>query len=299
MTDTFEPKFGWLSPPTEKTLLHQSQYSWHQVVPETVLVVNIVNDIPVQFISWYNQGNKNACVGASSAQAMAWMNLRQLGLKSYDWWQMYCKICEIDNSPQTSCQNDIGTYTYASGDCLRKFGPYETNKGWQLDQGIEQYYWARKDSNGVDDVRTAISFSTQENNSQICCIGMPWYQEFMADSLKKDNKGNWWFPERKKWSRTVGGHQIGVYDAVDSMGAFGFVNTWGNNWPKKVYMRYEDFAYLLGIGSECAIFVDKTFEPPEPPPTPEPRETITLTKILVQDETGMYNGENIILPRVK
>lgn len=302
MAEEFQNGFGWLPSPPEKDELHQTLYSWHDAVPETVAVVNVINTIPNEFINWYNQGNKNACVGASSAQAMAWMNWKQIGLKQYDWWQMYCKICELDNDPATSCQRDIGAFTYASGDLLRNFGPYEVGKGWKLEEGIDRYLWARKGTNGVDDIRSAISFSTQVSNSQICCIGMPWFEKMNAASLKKDENGNWWFPRNPRWGRQVGGHQIGIYDAVDTAQAFGFVNTWATNWPKKVYMHYEDMAYLLNLPSAaCAIFVDRSFvspiDPPEPVDPPEV-ESITLTNITITDATGSYKGENIQLPKV-
>ena len=293
--------YGWLKSSDAKNELHQTLYSWHDAVPETVAVVNVINTIPNEFVNWYNQGNHNSCVAASSAQAMAWMNWKQIGLKQYDIWQMYCKICDLDQDPVTSCANDVGAFTFASGDCLKKFGPYEVGKGWKEDQGIDRYLWARKGQNGVDDIRSAISFSTQVSNSQICCIGMPWFDKMGASSLKKDENGNWWFPRHARWGNHVGGHQIGIYDAVDTAQAFGFVNSWGNNWPRKVYMHYDDMIYLLNQGGECAIFVDKSFDDPNPPPPPPPPptvESITLTSIVVTDASGSYKGENIKLPKV-
>ena len=293
------PHYGWLESSPEKQALHQAKYLWSQAVPEAVQTVQVINTIPPQFVEWYNQDGKNACVGASSAQAMAFMNFKQLGAKQYDWWQMYCKICDLDTDPQTSCANDVGAFTYASGDCLKKFGPYEKGSGWKLDQGIDRYLWARKGQNGVDDIRTALSYSTQLSASQIVCIGMPWYNKMNAASLKKEANGTWWFPRHTNWGQSVGGHQIGIYDAADSAQAFGFVNTWGTNWPSKVYMHYEDMVYLLSqTHAEAAIFVDKSFETPPPPPPPPATESITLTSISITDATGTYTGKNIVLPKV-
>jgi len=298
----FDGNLGWRPSSPEKIAYQQREYLWSAAVPKAVDTVNVINTLPNEFRTWYNQGNHNSCVAYSSAQAMAFMNWKQIGLRNYDAWTMYCKICQLDIDPQTSCQNDVGAFTWASGDCLKNLGPHLNGK-WVLDEGVQRYLWARPGTNGVDDIRSAISYSTDIANSQIVCIGMNWYNF----KLKQDENNNWWFNKHDNWGNTVGGHQIGIFDAVDSADAVGFVNTWGNNWPKKVYMHYDDLAWVLNKAGEAMILVDRSFNvpiPPEPEPDPEPTpdpepilDKITVGLSLDKDGST-YKNDSIELTKV-
>lgn len=256
--------FGWLPSTPEKITKHQTVYAWSVFLPFVAARVEKVNTLNPKFRSWYNQGMKNACVGASTAQLMAQTNLPQVGPRQYNWWKHYCYACQIDHDTQTTCQADLGTYLWAGLDCLRLKGAYIDQ--WYIDDGIDRYFWINP-TNAVDETRTAIA------EGQLVSIGSPWFEGFNADRLVKVGD-RWWFPSPSKWGRILGGHAYGWYDALDSVEGFGMVNTWGDAYPDKVYMDYKDYEVLHTRGAECAVLVDRNYNPPdpEPPPNPEPAE---------------------------
>jgi hypothetical protein len=261
----FNPSFGWIEESVDKKHLHSQVYSWYGIFPFISISVEKINTLDSNFINWYNQGNKNACVGASTAQLMAQINLKQIGPVHYDWWKHYCKACEIDGAKETTCAKDVGTYEWAGLDVLRNFGAYVFEKNWDTVHGIDRYFWVKN----ADEGRTVIA------EDQLIGIGAPWFAGFMPEKLVNRN-GKYWLPARSKWGKVLGGHAFGIYDALDSIQGFGFANTWGNNYPSKVYMSYSDFEYLLSLKAECAALVDKDFEPPVPP-TPNEEYAFTLT----------------------
>lgn len=278
-----EVKFGWIPADVDKRYLHSQVYAWSQVVPAVVETVEKKTELDPKFVEWYNQDGKNACVGASSAKLMAALNLKQLGAQQYSWWEHYCWACKHDNSLQTTCEKDVGTYIFAGMDCLRKQGAYLVGKGWDLAHGIDKYFWA-KDAN---DCRSAIAVG------QLLEFGLPWFSGWMKENLVQKN-GYWWIPDRSKWGKQVGGHAIGGYDALDSIQGIGLGNTWGSSYPEKVYIKYDDVNYLLSqLGAECAIAVDRDWVAPEPP-----KETITLNSITISDKDGVFVADNVILNKI-
>lgn len=257
----FAPNFGWKEPPAYKRNLHALNYAWTDVVPEVVAAVEVITKLPPEFVTWYDQDGKNACVGCGSAKLMALLNVGENVSLQYDWWQHYCWACANDNDPKTTCQRDIGTYSFAGLDALRKMGAYVVGKGWDINLGLDKYFWLT--SAPVDGGRTAISLG------QYLGTGGPFFQEWITKLVLKN--GKYYTPPRAQWKNVAGGHFFGWVDALDSEQMFGFTNTWGTKYPEKVYMPYKDFEYWLSLGAECAVLVDKSFSPPTPPPTPEQR----------------------------
>lgn len=251
---TIDVGFGWL--PTD--LAHKAKQSdlysfdgwlrtYFPYVSATISVETVEVELPTdpQFINWYNQGNKSACVGASWSQYMAIVNLPQLGAKNYDWWKLYCKACEIDNDPQTSCARDIGAYINYGGDVLRKFGLWEKGEeNPDPEDGIKEYYQARN----ADEGRAGFALGRPLE------FGVPWFAKWMSPIQKN---GEWWIPPKSTWGNNVlGGHAIMCRSASDSRQAFKLVNTWGSQYPE-VWIAYSDVNYLLSnVGAECYIAID-------------------------------------------
>lgn len=272
------PGFGWIETPFEKKNLHAQQYNWLTLYPQVTAAVEKVFKIPPEFVQWYDQDNKGACVGAGSAQLMAALNIEENVALHYDWWEHYCWACANDNDSSTTCQRDLGTYSFAGLDCLRKMGAYVYGKGWDTSLGIDRYFWVT--SQPVDSCRTAI------NENQLIGTGGPFFQEWITKLVKKGDK--YYTPPRSKWKKVAGGHFFGWYDALDSEQVFGFVNTWGNDYPGKVYMPYADYEYwLTQVGAECAVLVDKDFNPPPPPPPPPPADTRTINLVVGYTENNI------------
>jgi hypothetical protein len=274
----YEPQFGWIAESTDKKHLHSITFSWEQYFPLILAEkVEKITTLDPHFAEWYFQGNKNACVGASTAQLMAQINLPQLGAVRYVWWEHYCKACEIDGAQETTCARDIGTYEWAGLKVLQDHGGYRVNIGWDSEHGLDKYLWIKS----ADEARTVIS------NNLFIGIGSPWFEGFMPEKLVfKD--GKYWFPDKTRWGKQVGGHAYGIYDALDSVEGFGFANTWFTHYPDKVYMKYKDLEYLYALGSEIAALVDKTFTPPPPPP---PVEEITEFPVEMKFKNKIYTGK--------
>lgn len=246
---------GWLPSSPEKKDLHRTRYAMDIFFPivEAGVEVDILGD--PQFVSWFDQDNMNACVGASWSKVMARLNLPQIGAKQYSWRELYRRACEIDGDLQTSYANDVGTYLWAGGDVLRRFGPY-LNPEFRLEQGIESYYWAHS----ADDCRTGASMRRPSE------WGIRWPEGFSKDKLVQKN-GEWWVAPRAKWGRILGGHAIEMPTFSDQRQAGALNNTWGGAYPEKVWIPYEDINYMLNsYDCECAIPIDLPFEPPAPEP---------------------------------
>jgi hypothetical protein len=273
---SFQPSFGRLEPTEEHTELHSTLYSWNQYLP--LITASVERELPYDplFVTWFNQGNKNACVGASTAQYMAVMNSLQGTIFHYDWWKHYCKACEIDGNNETSCARDIGTFIWAGMDVLRKFGAYLFSADWKVEHGISNYYWCQN----ADDMRTAISIGRPLQ------FGLPWFREWMTPIIKN---GERWLPPRNQWKTLGGGHAIASFQVSDMRQGLKLTNTWGDNYAP-VWVSYDDINYLLKErGGECAVGVDITVDPPVPPePEPEPEE-IKIEKIeLFYDNKKVY-----------
>ena len=278
-------KFGRIEPSVEKVTLHASIWGFSTLleIHELPLVKQSFDKrIPLdkQFIEWYNQGSMSACVGASSAKLMATLNLPQIGAQQYDWREHYRWACKNDNDPQTSYKADVGTYVWAGMDCLRKMGAYSVaSGGFQLSHGIASYYWC-SGSDVVDQMRTAIYYDRP------LLFGVPWYEGWM-DKIYQQPDGTWWLPKRSKWGKVVGGHAIMAPDALDTLNAYAWANTWGAGYPERVHVPYEDAEYLmLQAGGECAVGIDQEWTP-EPEPEPE-SESIPF-EISVEGE-GTFTG---------
>lgn len=246
---------GWLPSSPEKRNLHRTRYAMDIFFP--IVQAGVEVDIPgdPQFVNWFDQDGMNACVGASWSKVMARLNLPQIGAKQYSWRELYRRACEIDGDRQTSYANDVGTYLWAGGDVLRRFGPF-LNPEFRPEQGIESYYWAHS----ADDVRTALS------KGRPCEFGIPWYSGFQPSNLVQKS-GEWWIPPRSKWGNLLGGHAIELPTGSDQRQAGAFNNSWGGNYPAKVWISYDDINELLqNRNGECAVPMDLPWEPPAPEP---------------------------------
>lgn len=258
MSIEHEFNFGWRQSSPEKKDLHARLYAWSVYIP--IVAANVEVDLATdpRFVQWYDQDGMNACVGASCSKLMATINLPQIGAQQYSWRELYRRACEIDNDPQTSYAKDVGTYLWAGGDTLRRFGAY-VNGAFNPEHGLGSYFWAHT----VDDCRTALSLGRPLE------FGLPWYEGWMPSKLEKKD-GEWWIPARSKWGRPVGGHAICAVSISDKLAAVGLYNTWGTSYPEIVWFPYDDIAYLLSQGGgECFVPVDLPWQPPAPEPEPQ------------------------------
>lgn len=276
---------GWLPSSVDKRHLHAQRYSMDVLIPRVTASVERITAIPPEYKAWYYQGNKNACVGASTTMLQAIMNYAQYGAVRYDWWKHYCLACQIDENKQTSCAADIGTFEWAGLQVLHEYGAFEYGKDWNLEHGLDKYVWAKS----ADEGRTAIA------EGQLIGIGSPWFQEFMPEYLEKDGAGRWWIRNHKRWTRSLGGHAYGIVDALDSVDGFGRTNTWADSYPEKVYMHYDDHNYLTSLGTECAVLIDKKYQPP----APEPNGHRVVEQFVLQEGGEWWQAVNVEMEQGK
>jgi hypothetical protein len=277
---------GWKPSSLEKKALHSAVYGWSVYLP--IVTASLEKSLPFdpRFIEWYNQGNRNACVGYSWTAAQASVNLNQNGAQHYDAYRLYCEACRIDNDPNTSCTADRGTYLWAGGDVLRNNGPY-TDK-WDLEQGIELFYWVTS----INEARAAFA----ANRPLIW--GVPWFQSWLNTANLIDRDGEKWLKPHSQWgSQIAGGHAIRSLNWSDSRGAFKLVNTWGAAYPD-VWVTFENAEYLWKIGAECAVPIDKDFQPPAPDPEP-PDEALVYDQIVHQEGGSIWQAIGVEMERVK
>ena len=276
--------FGWIPSSWDKKYKHNELFSASWYFPIVATSVEVIHLLPPEFKTWYNQGQRNACVGASTAQLMAFINLKQIGKRQYDWLRHYCLACEIDHDPVTTCQRDIGTTAWAGLDVIRNKGAYVVGSGWKLDEGIAEYRWINPNK-CIDETRTALA------QGQLVATASPWFEGFNPERLVNKN-GEWWFPPRSKWGRALGGHMYGRYAASDIRQATGMSNTWGDNYYDLVWMDNRDYEFLHTVGAESAALIDRDFVPPPPPVEPPTAQEYI-------DLTGVAGGKNFAGRAVK
>ncbi len=255
---------GWRPYSIEKRIKHASVYAYNIYFPIVTAAVEVVMDWPDALEDMSDQGNRNCCVAAETTKLQNILNYLDTGkLHNYDFWKAYCKACEIDKDPATSCQADIGTFTWAGLDVLLNFGPWDIDLGgWDITQGLQEYLHILG-SNVVDQSRTGI------NDNRLINCGFPIFQGMLADRLEYKD-GVYRIPPRSKWGKQVGLHDMGLVGATDSTDCVWITNSWGRKlWPKKAGMNYRDYEWLLlEAGGEAAVMVDKDITPPPPPPEP-------------------------------
>ena len=204
-------------------------------------LVEKVLTLPYKLRNYYNQGGYNACVGYSASWMMSIYNC--IPQQKYDGLWLYHQASLNDNDPETSPENDVGTYVWAAMWSLEHIGnrkPKEANP--DLRDGISSYYWAKN----TDDVRTAISIGRP------AVIGINWYNEFMLPQVLI---GEYWIG-KNLLTKSLGGHAICVCGASDKRQAFKLINTWGLSYPI-VWLPYTVFDRLMGEYGEACVAVDR------------------------------------------
>jgi len=252
--------FGWIPAPPEKQNLHAALYGFQVFLPFVAAeAVNVVLPRDPKFAAWFDQDKMNACVAASTAKTMAMSNLSQVGAQQYNWREHYRWACANDNDPQTSYERDVGTYLWAGMDCLRKVGAYIVNRGFDIEHGLDRYFWITG-ANAVDQGRTAIA------NGQPTVVGMPW-PESGFNPIWDEKIKMYRFPGRSTWKKFPGGHAIAWIGALDKYNGFVMSNSWaGAGYPDEVLIDYSDAQYLMtNLGAEWVVGVDRNFVPPPPP----------------------------------
>jgi hypothetical protein len=197
--------------------------------------------IPYALRTFYNQGGYNACVGFSTSWMMSIYNC--IPQQKYDALWLYHQAQLLDGDPETSPENDVGTYVWAAMYALQKLGHKKLKENNpDARDGIMSYYWATK----TDDVRTAIALGRP------VVIGINWYNEFMTPQLIR---GEYWIG-KSQMSSSLGGHAICVCGASDKRQAFKLINSWGLTYPQ-VWLPYIVFDKLMGEYGEACIAVDR------------------------------------------
>lgn len=190
----------------------------------------------------YNQGSKQACVGAGCSRLSSIDNR-----KLYDLFWLWNQAKRLDGFGDPN--QDRGTTVRAGFEVLRTLGHVAQVKGKDqkpsTGEGISEYRWCKT----VDEVRAAIAASLP------VVIGIGWFNSF--DNPQK--AGSDFFIGRgdpSSWGPVRGGHCVCVFGASDRRQAFRFVNSWGAGYPV-CYLTYSCMDYQLKRGAEAGVVTDR------------------------------------------
>ena len=227
---------GWIPAPDSR---HIELFGFSDVAPQPPKKVEKALPLP-RYSDFYNQGDKNACVGFSSS----WM-MSILDRVRFDPFWLWTEAKKVDGDDRTNPGDNNGTTLRAAMDVLRQEGHVRVvraqDKPPSLDFGIKENRWATS----VDEVRTAIS------EGKPVVLGTHWWTNF---DHPETVGGKRWIGRAADFGTIRGGHAICIYRASDKLGAVGIVNSW-NNYPP-VLMPYDTLSKLLADHGE-ATFVTK------------------------------------------
>ena len=193
---------------------------------------------------FYDQGAEGACVGFGSSQMMSILNHRR-----YDARWLWNAAKMIDEWPDTNPGDDNGTSVRAAMDVLRTQGHVrETAAGHDEPvnpaDGIAANRWATS----VDDVRATIKLGVPVT------IGVNWYTAFDRPAL---SRGDYYVAQVGTLGTIRGGHCVCVIAASDRRQAVAFTNSWGTDYPRKVFLPYPILARLLHEDGEATVVTDR------------------------------------------
>lgn len=215
---------------------HVERYGFASPVPSQAERILLPPDYRVH----YDQGVEGACVGFAGSWMMSILNRRR-----YDPWWLYEMAQEVDEWPGTDYE---GTSIRAGFDVLRDAGHRRIYRGVikppDVTDGIAENRWATT----VDDVRAAISGGSP------VVLGVNWYSTFSTPVMRSSR---WWIGENLDWGSVRGGHAVCAHGVSDRLQAICFVNSWGRDYPGRVWLSYETLARLMGEDGEVGLVTDR------------------------------------------
>lgn len=249
----FKPRFGRLIPKPEMVYsTNKYAFSWLGIEAPDDIKVEKIFDYPKSLIDAYDQEG-NSCVGNSISWYTSTMNsIEKKRVIRYDANWLYWEAQRIDGDPNTiPYVTDNGAYLFSGFDVLRISGHRIIEKGVShppsLDEGIYRYYWCYT----IKGIETAFHFGRP------VVLGIGWYEDFMNPELYN---GEWWIGRNPytKWGRLLGGHAIFMPGLSYERNAGLLLGSWGDKFPP-VWISKQNISWLIAMGGECAVGVDKRF----------------------------------------
>lgn len=232
--------------------LHTTRYPLRAVAPETVATVEQVIRLPRGARPWYDQGDRNGCVGACLSQLSSVNNSSPYGFRRYDWRWLWDRAKEIDPWGDTNPGDNNGTALSAGFDVLRRVGHVRVFRGEgkppDPEEGVAENRWARS----VDEIRTALAAGI------VVAAGTNWYRQ-MGEPEERE-RGEWWVKDGDL-GMLNGGHAYLLAGASDRRQALFTPNSWGADWPMQgepgAWIPYRVFERLLSEDGEAGVVTDR------------------------------------------
>lgn len=227
--------------------VHVERYPW---TATTTMQLNV--DLPLDPKYLIDQGSAGSCVGASLSHLSSIDNHYR-----FDWVWLWHQARLADEWPDNDdlSDDDQGTSVRAGCDILRQIGHSRRTARGQtykpsINHGIIENRWATT----VDQMRQGIG----ESRFPVV-VGINWYSSFDERNLEQrtDSSGqtSWWVKDCSGGIR--GGHAICVPEVKDPWQAFGWTNSWGPYYPRKVYVPYAVMERLLREDGESCLITDR------------------------------------------
>lgn len=212
------------------------------------------------WIAQHDQGKQGACVGFGTSLMMSMINEYQCRRQGdltpnirFNPWALWNKSKQVDEFPDTAPGDNNGTTVKAAASVLVNNGHVLWNDysspdwadplPWKLEYGISGMRWAQT----VDDVRAAI----EQDLSVSLAFG--WYSSFDAPELLN---AEYWIG-KGDFGRMEGGHCICCTGASDQRQAVALTNSWGINYPQRVWMPYNSLDRLIRENGEALLSIDR------------------------------------------
>jgi hypothetical protein len=238
-----------MSTPSNKPLGRRIPTDWQHVVrynmaglAEPVAKVERTLGMPVWAHLFYDQAAEGACVGFGLSHMMSILNHHRYDAR---WLWEQAKV--YDEWSDTNPGDDNGTSVRAGADVLRQLGHVRILRSQDqpvnLVEGIQENRWATQ----VDEMRFSISQGIPVT------IGINWYEGF--DKPQRTGLSRDYFVNVSGSIR--GGHCVCVIGASDRRQAFCFTNNWGQYYPRKVYVSYQNMQRLIQEDGEATLVTDR------------------------------------------
>lgn len=208
----------------------------------TVAQVERTLPMPTWAHGFYDQGAEGACVGFGSSQTMSILNRRR-----YDARWLWNRAKEVDEWADTNPGDDNGTSVRAAMDVLRLQGHVRVYAGADRPVALGEGIWRNQWAQSVDEVRTSIWMGVPVT------IGVNWYSAFDRPVLVGPDV----YVARGELGSIRGGHCVSVIGASDRRQAVAFTNSWGVDYPRKVFVPYAILERLLREDGEAAVVTDR------------------------------------------
>jgi hypothetical protein len=239
-----------------KTFDHITKYPARELRKFQRTVANVEKttiDMPAHYQTFYDQGTEGACVGFGESICMSLYNDLL-----FDAFWLYREAQIIDEWPETPPEE--GTSLAAGFDVLRDKGHRYFRGGTSYPPKIKHgIVGVNRWTQTTDEDRTAIA------EKHPIVDGVWWYEGFNASRLLEREVRlrngrrvkEYWIPPTSKWGRRLGGHCICRPLASDQRQAFGWLNSWGKEYPWPVWIGYDERAQIQREQGESAIVTDR------------------------------------------